>query len=476
VLVVSVGIYLWLCWELRAFVTDDSWISVRYAENLANGHGFVWNPGGPRVEGYSNPLLVMIEALADLVGIPAMRAARGLGVLSGLACLVVVSVRGQQVIGRTGAAAATVLLACSAPVAVWAVGGLETLPMALVLTVATLELARRDGGRVWLAAGAMALLPWLRPEGLAAVAVLVAISEGPGLFRRATRAASVRRLLVLGGVPVASQVLLEAFRLGVYGHLLPNSVLFKVGEGELFEVAEKFLRQGVVVMVLVVVGLGLARGRQYLLVVPPLVYLIGSIGMLDNVNSFSRFFLPIWPQLVLLAGLGVAGLLTAGGHRRRKIAVVALVASIGVALLAVPPGDRGSAKAFGQSYRDCKTTARTDMAAWLRTTPEDTTFAIVDAGLVPARAGERTAIESLFLNEALIQEKGALSTEEQVSEILRREPDVIVVASYRADVFVGMYEVDRALLDDSRGQAYHQVFVAPGSGPTCEYHLMAYQR
>lgn len=35
---------------------DDEMISMRYAKNLANGHGLVWNPGGDRVEGITNPL------------------------------------------------------------------------------------------------------------------------------------------------------------------------------------------------------------------------------------------------------------------------------------------------------------------------------------------------------------------------------------------------------------------------------------
>ena len=64
----AVAAFLGLCAVLRGFVTDDAWISVRYAENLAAGHGPVWNPGGPRVEGYSNPALVALEALADLAG------------------------------------------------------------------------------------------------------------------------------------------------------------------------------------------------------------------------------------------------------------------------------------------------------------------------------------------------------------------------------------------------------------------------
>ncbi|MGY1772206.1 hypothetical protein [Blastococcus sp. SYSU D00813] len=474
-LVVAVAVYAWMCWRFRGFVTDDAWISVRYAENLADGHGFVWNPGGPRAEGYSNPLLVGVEAVADLAGFSAMTAARGLGVLSGLALLLVVHVRGPLVVGRLGATAATLFIAFSAPMAVWSVGGLETIPVALLLTVGVLELARADGGRPWVAAGAMALLPWLRPEGLLAVVVLVVLSEGRGLLRRPDRRAGLRRLAVLGGVPVLSQVLVEVFRLTVYGHLVPNSVLFKAGRGELFGVAEKFLSEGAVVLVLALVGLVAARGRQRLLAVAPAVYLLGSLDMLDNVNTFSRFFLPVWPPLALLAGLGVAALLAGTAEHRSRVAAAVVTGATALGMLTLSPADLHAAEHFVDTYRDCKTTSRSAMADWLRTTPQDTTFAIVDAGLVPARAGGRTAIESLFLNEASIQETGALPTDQQVAEILRREPDLIVVASTRADVFVPAYEVDAALLADPAGAAYRQVFVASG-GVACDYHLFVYQR
>src|SRR3954463_16235411 len=97
VVALAAAVHLWLCWALRGFLTDDAWISVRYAENLADGEGFVWNPGGPRVEGFSNPLLVAVEALAHAVGWSAPGAARALGVLSGLACVVVVYARGRAV-------------------------------------------------------------------------------------------------------------------------------------------------------------------------------------------------------------------------------------------------------------------------------------------------------------------------------------------------------------------------------------------
>ncbi len=314
----SALVHLALCWSFRGFLTDDAWISVRYAENLAAGEGFVWNPGGPRVEGFSNPLLVAIEALAHAVGWSAPGAARLLGVGSGLACVVLVYVQGRAVVGESAARIASVLTACSAPFAVWAVGGLETLPVALAATAGTLEVARRDGGRVLRAAAAFAVLPWLRPEGLAVAAAVVALGEVPGLFRAATRRRALLRASLLGGIPLCSQIVLEAVRFGVYGHLLPNSVLYKSGAGDGLTVLDKFLDQALFPTVLAVVGTVILTGRSRLLAVPPVVYALGSIGTLDSANAYSRFFMPVWPLIALLAARS-SGTWTAGsvpGSRR----------------------------------------------------------------------------------------------------------------------------------------------------------------
>jgi arabinofuranosyltransferase len=48
----------------RYFVLfDDAMISMRYARNLAAGHGLVWNPGAEPVEGYTNPTLGRLHGL-----------------------------------------------------------------------------------------------------------------------------------------------------------------------------------------------------------------------------------------------------------------------------------------------------------------------------------------------------------------------------------------------------------------------------
>ena len=52
---------------------DDAMVSMRYARNLAEGYGLTWNPGGERVEGYSNPLWVLLMAIFHLFPIPASK-------------------------------------------------------------------------------------------------------------------------------------------------------------------------------------------------------------------------------------------------------------------------------------------------------------------------------------------------------------------------------------------------------------------
>jgi len=49
---------------------DDAMISMRYAKNLASGAGLVWNPGGEKVEGFSNPLWVMYMSIFHLLPVP----------------------------------------------------------------------------------------------------------------------------------------------------------------------------------------------------------------------------------------------------------------------------------------------------------------------------------------------------------------------------------------------------------------------
>src|SRR5919108_3540092 len=86
-LVLAVGalVALWfLAAELRiagqvGLPLDDSWIHLRFAENLATGHGFAINPGVP-VAGSTAPLWTLLLAAAITLGLPGLVAAKTLGV------------------------------------------------------------------------------------------------------------------------------------------------------------------------------------------------------------------------------------------------------------------------------------------------------------------------------------------------------------------------------------------------------------
>src|SRR5262245_52045592 len=54
---------------------DDAMISMRYARNLASGHGLVWNAAQPPVEGYTNFLWTLWMALVHLAPVPESKVA-----------------------------------------------------------------------------------------------------------------------------------------------------------------------------------------------------------------------------------------------------------------------------------------------------------------------------------------------------------------------------------------------------------------
>ena len=305
-----------------------------------------------------------------------------------------------------------------------------------------------------------------------ALAVAVA-SELGGLVRGPRRAAAVR-LAGVAGPALASQAVLELLRLTAYGHLLPNSVLYKTGTGGTFDVLSAFLAIATPVIAAAALGTLAARGRQHLLAVPVVVYLVGSLRTMDSADAFSRFFVPAWPSLALLAGLAVA----AAGARVSAARTAAIAAGVLLAILAMSGlSDLPAVASFDTHYASCKQHARSGAAAWLDAhTAPDTVFSVSDSGLVPALAGGRTAIDQFMLNDPSIQRTGRLPVRRRVAEIYGRHPDVLVLASRRPHRFAGVYGTDRAMRRDRRFAAFHLAAVARGGGARCAYHLFLYQR
>ena len=180
---------------------DDAYISFRYAQNLARGLGFVYNPGEV-VEGYTNFLWTVLFVPTELAGIDPGPVSTAYGYILSAVLLVTAWRLG----GRDWRPAT--LVACFPGLALEAVQGLETVLYAVLVALAL------EGRRGWWAFAGLAALT--RPEGYAVFGIL-------WLFRR--------EKLPLGGF-LAMTVPHVAFRLAYYGDLVPNTFHAKVGGGE----------------------------------------------------------------------------------------------------------------------------------------------------------------------------------------------------------------------------------------------------
>lgn len=117
-------------------LNDDAFISFRYAKNLVDGHGLVWNPG-ERLEGYSNFLWVMAFAAGMKIGIPPEKFVYLISIPIYLAALIFSYLLALRIINnRTLALVALLLVGFNHSIAGFAGCGLET-PLQLLLFVLT---------------------------------------------------------------------------------------------------------------------------------------------------------------------------------------------------------------------------------------------------------------------------------------------------------------------------------------------------
>jgi len=222
---------------------DDALITFRYAANLADGLGLVYNPGEP-VLGTTTPgWAVLLGGIGAVVGADAVPVAARLlnGVLLVLAGAVVVRATRRLTGTPLVAAAAGALIVLAPHTLLSSVAGMEsTLSLLLVLTALAGLFERR-----WLvAAGAAGIAPLVRPEG-ALVSLVVAaawllrrsggglptgtVGDGPvqGLDDARARSSHPVRTLGIAALLALPSVAMVAATWIVYGSPLPHSIRAK---------------------------------------------------------------------------------------------------------------------------------------------------------------------------------------------------------------------------------------------------------
>lgn len=210
---------------------DDAWISLRYARNLVEGgYGLVFN-AGERVEGYTHPLWVLIDAVIVALGVPPKIALSAVGVGSWIGATLATR-RAAREAGASpeSSSIAAAIVAFAAVGVFWALSGLETAAFAwaLIEAVRLARAAMRGQSRALAAGAIFGLACWLRPEGALGLFVVLAVWIGAAAREGASRRAFASAATMFAAA-VATYAPWEMFRIFYYGSLVPNTFWAKSG-------------------------------------------------------------------------------------------------------------------------------------------------------------------------------------------------------------------------------------------------------
>lgn len=299
-----------------AFSTDDDvYISFRYAENMAEGYGLVYNPHQPPVEGYTNFLWTLILAAGATVKLPLPVLAPFLSLLSTILLfltLAIIARRQWEYTAKFPMSLPVILLAASSSVALWSTTGMETMFFAWLILMGGLAISIEErksrpgfgSGFIW------ALAALTRPEGIAIGLVIILMShiENPDRWQR--NKALIQRLATFL-IPVFAHT---GFRKLYYGDWLPNTFYAKtVPTGDLIPngitYMNGFLAEGgLALFFLLVLGLFIRPKISgiWTILVTSILYIGYTIWVGGDWMAANRLYLPILPLMILGASTVIA--------------------------------------------------------------------------------------------------------------------------------------------------------------------------
>lgn len=299
------------------FQIDDSFISLRYAKNFADGFGLRFNAEYPPVEGYSNFLWVILAAALFFLKVPVHSVVLVMNVGASVA-LFIGLYRLSKKLGYSDAQSVVslFLLATSTSVAQVSGNGLET-PLFSALLIWALGFAvdeLRSPNRVSKALPMLWLLSITRLEGIGYL-ILYAIL----LFSVRPRGTVGNGLRFQGAIWVGVYGLYTLWRVWYFQSFLPNTYVAKLnpimsvflpGVHELFDFMQT--TGGWAVFALAMFG-GLCTSRQTagLLFGCTLLQVLIAIRAGGDWMPGHRMFVPVLPIVFLLVQIAVCEMVTA---------------------------------------------------------------------------------------------------------------------------------------------------------------------
>lgn len=444
VILIVIILFLALTFKIN-FLSDDAFISFRYAENFAGGKGLVYNTG-EKIEGYTNFLWVIIMSAVSKAGIDLLTAARAISILSAVLIIVLTHYISSSVFGLKGPVSflSAYLVAVNPGFVLWTFSGMETLffSMFVLSGLACVLIYTSNGSRRLLYVSSLMFLvaSLTRPEGVlffaASFLFLLVFNTQTSEKKLAGR---FKILLIPTFIFTGIYLYYFFWRYGYYGQLLPNTFYAKTGfenqQLKGFYYCFKFVRESMaggfmLIFPLYIIGKVFADVRVrfiFFVIITYCAYLVYIGG--DNL-LVQRFFVPVIALIFTLTALGVARImaqLSAGTMLRILVAFFFILYPLTVLY------DTRSFPMLGVESTMLHYENLKKAGVWLKenSLPEES-IAVESAGIIPYFSGLKS-YDRLGLNDPHISRHGKYgegerdkTDEEYIKWTLR--PDYLVDA------------------------------------------------
>jgi len=446
-------IFICLCVFLRLVssplrnVSDDAFISFRYAKHFAEGKGLVFN-GGERVEGYTNFLWVLLMAAGYKAGFEMGPFSQALSTLCAALLVLAVGLFSKSFFGnlrfRYASYIGPALLALN-PLFWEHIGtGLETLLFALLLflSIVTYMNHGRKAGLPYLTGLLLGLAYLTRPEAVLWICCYIGIDVLETAWDRKNISERARAIAAYTCVFALIAGAHFVWRIGYYGDWLPNTYYVKGTSNWVWGKihTRAFLRStGSLPLVAVFGGLFILR-KKWAVCISVLIslFLFHNVRIGGDIILTGRFLFPVLPLIYLLIQELLRLTMVASSDAQeasRFRAAMALCFQVLVVVLFLSGVVREwkVAREETENSRSAKSFARFYANCIKEYTRPDDTIAVVSAGILPYYS-ERQTIDMLGLNDRHIARNGILDKSCFIGHqktdsdyILDRGPRVIVL-------------------------------------------------
>jgi arabinofuranosyltransferase len=417
-------------WQFRAhFPFDDTFISFRYAEHVASGHGLVWNIGGPHTEGYTNLLFILLLSAARFLTSDLLAASQFLGLVSTIITGVIIYSIAQDARGKHTGLIAIAFFWLTPLTWINAMSGMET-SLFVMLSALAILLAIRN--RFFEAYAAAFLATLTRPEGalLGIIIFIVAIgfSHQPGtLLLRTLKSTATKAAVAF----VMALALYALWKWWYFGELLPNSFYVKVLSTShvLFPGLQYVRLFAVSTLVLIALSLGIRGWRTRVVAatgVWTVLLLVFYCFVLPLEGLYDRFLWPAFSMLCVMAAIGLRDFSERRTLRLSLVFAIVLVLHLGVSMLS--PRTKQSLAAREEIWD----ASMDPVVNVLRQLPhrDSLRFAYGDAGYVIYKSGIHH-IDLFGLNDTRIAHARSVSEREAIVD--SEQPDILLLPIHSRD-------------------------------------------